>query len=133
VPSARAPGQDWLSLAAHASRFAAAPDVYLGFLARLEGRCCFVTAYVDGAAAATCLCISSGARLGIYGMFTLPAFRRRGAARATLQAAARHALAEGQRELYLLVESGNAPARALYAAHGFRDVYAYHYRVKPAA
>lgn len=128
-----APSEDWLSLAARASRFAAAPDVFLGFLARLEGRCHFVTAYVDGAAAATCLCIATGARLGIYGMFTLPALRRRGAARATLLAAAKHALASGRSELYLLVESGNAAARALYAACGFRDVYSYHYRVRPAA
>jgi GNAT superfamily N-acetyltransferase len=129
----KAPTQAWLSIAAGASRFAATPDVFFGFLARLEGRCRFVTAYVDGAAAATCLGIVSGARLGIYAMFTLPAHRRRGAARATLLAAATHALAQGQTELYLLVEPGNVAARALYSECGFRDVYAYHYRVKPAA
>lgn len=129
----RAPSSAWLSIAAGSSRFAASQEVFFGFLARLEGRCRFVTAHVGGAPAATCLCITSAARLGVYAMFALPAFRRRGAARATLHAAAECALSEGQSELYLLVEGENLAARALYAQCGFRDVYRYHYRVKSHA
>ena len=129
----RAPSAAWLSIVASSSRFAASPDVFFGFLARLEGRCRFVTAHVDGAPAAICLCITSGTRLGVYAMLTVPAFRRRGAARATLHAAAKCALSDGQSELYLLVEGENVAARALYAQCGFRDVYRYHYRVKSDA
>jgi len=129
----RAPGEPWWSIAAGSSRFAAAPDIFFGFIARLEGRCRFVTTYVDGTPAAICLCITSGPRLGIYAMLVVPAFRRRGAARATLHAAAKSALSEGQNELYLLVEGENVAARALYAQCGFRDVYRYHYRVRSDA
>jgi N-acetylglutamate synthase len=129
----RTPSTAWLAVAARSSRFAASQDVFLGFLARLEGRCRFITTHFDGAPAAACLCITSGARMGIYAMLALPAFRRRGAARATLHIAATCALSEGQSELYLLVEGENVPARALYAQSGFRDVYRYHYRVKSEA
>lgn len=125
-----APSAQWLSIAAGASRFAASQDVFFGFLARLEGRCRFVLARTeDGTPAAACLCIQSAARVGVYAMFTLPSYRRRGGGRAVLHAAANAALAEGRRELYLLVEDTNAAARALYAGCGFEDVYRYHYRV----
>ena len=128
------PSATWLSIAAGASRFAASQDVFLGFLGRLEGRCRFVTAGDDeGRPAAVCIGITSGTRLGIYAMFTLPALRRRGAARTTLHTAAKSAMTAGQTELYLLVESGNTAARALYAECGFVDVYGYHYRVRGAA
>lgn len=60
--------------------------------------------------------------------FSAPALRRRGAARALLHALAESARAEQMRELYLMVELENAPARALYAASGFRELYRYHYR-----
>jgi ribosomal protein S18 acetylase RimI-like enzyme len=63
-------------------------------------------------------------------MFTRPDFRRRGAARRALHALARSGHEDGAtQQLYLLVEKHNAAARGLYAQCGFRDVYAYHYRV----
>jgi ribosomal protein S18 acetylase RimI-like enzyme len=120
----------WRKLAAQSSRFAATQTVLFGFLSRLGERCRFVTAYTEqGEPAATCLGISSGERVGVYAMLSLPELRRRGAARSMLKALAESALAEGAHELYLLVEENNAPARALYAASGFRDIYRYHYRV----
>lgn len=131
---ARSPSAEWLAIAGGASRFAASQHVFAGFLSRLDGRCRFVTARDHHAVpAGVCLCIASGGRLGIYSMLTLPAFRRRGAAKALLHSVASSALAEGLRELYLLVEVGNEAARALYAACGFEDVYSYHYRVLPLA
>jgi ribosomal protein S18 acetylase RimI-like enzyme len=50
---------------------------------------------------------------------TLPAFRRRGVASATVTAAVRTALAEGNELAFLLAEQGAAPAR-LYERLGFR-------------
>ena len=38
----------------------------------------------------------------------------------------------GARRILLQVETGNTPARALYARLGFRDSHRYHYRVAPA-
>ena len=125
----RAPADTWLELTARSSRFAATHDVFLGFLERLGSRCRYVTVFADGEAVAVCLGIGSERRLGVYAMLTLPAHRRRGAACAALAALAQSALDDGIRQLYLLVERENAPARGLYARSGFGDVYNYHYRV----
>lgn len=123
------PSSAWLQLNASASRFAGALDGFLGFVTRLGSRCRFVSVHTEaGEPAAVALGISSPARLGVYAMLTAPTQRRRGAGRAALQALARSALEHAEDELYLLVESGNAPARGLYAGCGFRDVYGYHYR-----
>ena len=104
--------------------------MFLGFLARLGPRARFVTTYAErGNAASIGLGITSGPRLGIYAMLTLPEQRRRGAARAALTALAESALADGIPELYLLVERENTAARNLYAHLGFKDLYDYHYRV----
>jgi ribosomal protein S18 acetylase RimI-like enzyme len=126
------PSADWVAANATASRFAGALDGFLGFLARLGPRCRFVSVRTEaGEPAAVALGIVSGSRLGVYAMLALPAHRRRGAGRAALHALARRAAEEGQRDLYLLVESGNLAARGLYAGCGFRDAYEYHYRARP--
>jgi ribosomal protein S18 acetylase RimI-like enzyme len=121
---------DWLEVSERASRFASTRDVLLGFLERLGARCRFATAYDErGQPLAIGLGILSQHRLGVYAMLSLPEQRRRGAARAVLRALAECAHAEGREELYLLVDSANVPARALYAGRGFEDRYGYHYRV----
>jgi GNAT superfamily N-acetyltransferase len=124
------PSAAWLRIAAGASRFAESQDVFMGFLERLGARARFVSAYREPAEpAATCLGVVSEARVGVYSMLTLPAERRRGAARAVLHGLAEDALAARIPELYLMVDEGNLGARALYAQSGFQDVYPYHYRV----
>ena len=65
--------------------------------------------------------------LGVFGMGTAPAHRRRGVARAVLGA-----LAEGG-DSYLQVEVDNAPAQALYRGLGFTESHRYHYRVSAPA
>lgn len=126
------PSAGWLQLNATASRYAGALEGFLGFVARLGPRCRFVSVHTpQGEPAAVALGVVSGRRLGVYAMLAAPALRRRGAGRAALHALARSAAAEGQGELYLLVESGNAAARDLYSGSGFRDVYDYHYRAAP--
>ncbi len=127
------PSDAWLELSGEAGRFAQSVDVWRGFLARLGTRCRFATARdARGQAIAACLAISSEDRLGVYAMLTRPEARRKGAGAALLRALAESALAERMRELYLLVETSNTTARALYARAGFVDVYSYHYRVLDA-
>jgi N-acetylglutamate synthase len=119
----------WLRTALDGGRFASSREVLLGILKRLGSRCRFATSFdAAGTPAAACLAISSEDRLGVYAMFSVPSQRRRGAARALLHALAEAALEERMRELYLLVETANAAARALYAQCGFQDLYRYHYR-----
>lgn len=120
----------WLELGAQEGRLAAYPAAYQGVLRRLGSRCRFVLARdAKGVPVASCLVVSGEERLAVHSMLTLPSARRRGAARAMLQALARTARGEAIRELYLLVETDNQPARTLYTKSGFRELYTYHYRV----
>ncbi len=41
------------------------------------------------------------------------------------------AVGQGARRILLQVETGNAPARALYARCGFRDSHRYHHMLTP--
>lgn len=52
----------------------------------------------------------------------LPAYRRRGVAEALLADALAKARESGLAHIYLEVRASNAPARALYEKHGFREV-----------
>jgi GNAT superfamily N-acetyltransferase len=149
VSVASSPSRAWLDINAAASRFSNRFDSFLGFVTRLGPRCRFVTVHAPRAAAASESEVPMGSndtgevmaaalgiagpapRLGIYAMLTAPAFRRRGAARAALHALARCARSEGLHELYLLFDTANVAARALYAESGFAQVYDYHYRSKP--
>ena len=63
-----------------------------------------------------------GEQAEILTLAVIPAARRRGIARALLQAAAREASRLGARTMFLEVSSANATARALYAAAGFTEI-----------
>jgi N-acetylglutamate synthase len=60
------------------------------------------------------------------------ACRRQGLGVAITAVLAAAAASRGARQVLLQVETGNTPARALYARCGFRDSHRYHYRVAPA-
>ncbi|ODU08367.1 MAG: hypothetical protein ABS84_13235 [Rubrivivax sp. SCN 71-131] len=102
---------------AQAERLAASPVPYRGFALRANGEM---------------LACGQFAResdlVGLYDVFTAPAARHRGLARALCSALLRQAAAEGARTAYLQVDAGNAAALALYRGLGFRDGYRYHYR-----
>ena len=55
-------------------------------------------------------------------IFSIPAARRRGFARALLAHAERLAVAAGCHTIHLEVDARNAPALACYAEAGFREV-----------
>jgi N-acetylglutamate synthase len=60
-----------------------------------------------------------------------PAWQRQGLAAALTSALAAKAAGRGARRVLLQVETGNAPARALYLRCGFRDSHRYHYMIAP--
>lgn len=110
----------------------AACQVHQKMLARISDPGCFVAHFdVSGAVLATAMAVRSASALGIFGVATGAAFRRRGLAAALV----RHLLAWGQEQgasyAYLQVETANVAAINLYRALGFSEYYSYWYRVKP--
>ncbi len=62
---------------------------------------------------------------------TDPSRQRRGYARRVISSLAGWAADRGAQGACLEVEAANAPARALYEALGFEELYRYHYRRAP--
>ena len=58
----------------------------------------------------------------ILNLAVAPAGRRNGLGRALVEEVLEALAERGVRQVYLEVRESNAPARALYAAHGFREV-----------
>ena len=58
----------------------------------------------------------------ILNLAVAPADRRNGLGRALVEDVLEALAERGVRQVYLEVRESNAPARALYAAHGFREV-----------
>lgn len=113
-----------------------APPAYREALTRLLGRVALPVAYAlrhaEGRPVACGLGVQQLDTLGVFDMVTDPAERRRGHARAVLEALLHHAVGRGVRTVYLQVMEDNAPALQLYAGLGFRHLYAYTYRVGDA-
>jgi GNAT superfamily N-acetyltransferase len=83
----------------------------------------------DRAAAAGFVAAAEGIAM-VHAVEVLPEFRRLGAGRLTMRAAATWALRHGAPWLSLAVTEANAPARALYARLGMTEAGRYHYRQK---
>lgn len=73
----------------------------------------------------------AGEWAGLTAVEVHPDHRRRGLATAITAALAEAAAARGVTGIYLQVEDGNLPARALYRRAGFTGHHGYHYRVAP--
>ncbi len=122
----------WLDLVVRHGRFRRDPERFLGLLRRIRGGVLYPMVESDAAPASVALSVIHGDLIGVFGMFTLPEFRRHGLASALLVGLAREALRRGLRTAYLQVERDNEAALALYASLGFRELYGYHYRVLEA-
>jgi GNAT superfamily N-acetyltransferase len=83
---------------------------------------------VDGETAGIGMGILERGWLGIFGMLTHPAMRRRGVATAVLQALAGWGQSQGAEQAYLQVMENNKQALSLYGRAGFTTQYQYHYR-----
>jgi ribosomal protein S18 acetylase RimI-like enzyme len=95
----------------------------------------FATVRRDGRAVACGRISVAGAPGGQWGAITAvqvdPAWQRQGLAAVLTSALAAAAARRGADRVLLQVETGNAPARALYFRCGFRDAYRYHYMIAP--
>jgi ribosomal protein S18 acetylase RimI-like enzyme len=74
------------------------------------------------------LCAAEGPWAGLFGLATLPEWRRQGAGAAIVKALAQWSQAQGAREMYLQVREDNEPAQHFYRRLGFELAYHYHYR-----
>jgi ribosomal-protein-alanine N-acetyltransferase len=83
---------------------------------------CTAAVTEDGALAGYCVVIHAGPEADVANVATAPAYRGRQVASRLLRHALAGAGARGVSALFLEVREGNAPARALYARHGFRQV-----------
>ena len=90
----------------------------------------FALATVERVPAATGYARIAGEWLYLSCIATLPELRRGGLGRAVSAALLRFGHAQGASSAFLEVDARNEAAIALYAAFGFRPVYAYHYRVR---
>ncbi len=120
VGAIRASPQD--QRAAHAERLCHSPVPYRGFailrLADLKVLACGQLA-------------REGDLVGLYDVATAPGHHNQGLASLLCERLLSSAFKHGARAAYLQVEADNAPARHLYTRLGFRDGYAYHYRLAP--
>jgi GNAT superfamily N-acetyltransferase len=106
---------------AHASRLRLSPVPYRAWVVRDASG-----TFVAGAQTA-----AEADMVGLYDVFTTPAARDRGLSRRLCAQVLAEAHAAGAGVAYLQVDTGNAPARAVYRRLGFADAYAYHYRKRP--
>jgi ribosomal protein S18 acetylase RimI-like enzyme len=99
-------------------------------LANLAGPGAFAVVEQAGAAVACGLAIAHAGTVGFFDIATHPAHRRRGHGRRLMRDLMAWGCAHGARTGYLQVTTENAPARALYAGLGFREVHPYWYRMR---
>lgn len=74
--------------------------------------------------------VHQGEYMGLFDVLVMPHARRRGLARRVTETLYAWAWAKGARFAYLQVVATNEAALPLYAAQGFRTLYAYEYRVR---
>lgn len=84
----------------------------------------------DGETVACGQVAQEGQLAGLYDVFTAPAARGKGYARALCTRLLHLAHGAGARRAYLQVEGDNQAARTIYHGLGFADAYAYHYRTR---
>lgn len=100
-------------------------------LSRVEHPSAYAYAQVDGQVVAVGRAVAEEGWAGVFGMATLRHARGRGAARSVLAALATWAATQEANHMYLQMQRENATAFRLYERTGFREVSAYHYRVRP--
>jgi ribosomal protein S18 acetylase RimI-like enzyme len=97
-------------------------------LSRIPEPRAFAIASIRHEPVAVGLCAAEGDWTGLFGLATLPEWRRQRAGTAIVKALAEWSEAHGAREMYLQVREDNEEAQHLYRRLGFELAYHYHYR-----
>jgi ribosomal protein S18 acetylase RimI-like enzyme len=118
------PDASWLSLYRYRGR--ELPPVARTLLMSAPWQA-FASIRRDGRAKAVGRISVAGGWAAITAVEVDPACRRQGLGAAITSALAAAAAGRGARRVLLQVDTGNAPARALYRRCGFRDSHRYHY------
>jgi GNAT superfamily N-acetyltransferase len=126
VVLAAAPDDEWIALWGGSRGFDDAATMRALLTGSLGST---VFARIDGSSIGRA--VAHDGWLGITSMLTAPASRRKGFGRAVLTTLLAWGRARECERALLQVESTNKPARALYAAFGFAEHHAYHYRLAP--
>jgi len=122
------PSEDWIAVQATAEHQTPARRAEKLEAATLLARPgCWLLHRVEGQPAAAAHAVADDALCGFFDVATTPAHRRKGLSQGVLAAAAAWGLEQGARHAWLQVSPGNAPALALYAGLGLREVYRYRY------
>lgn len=128
------PGAQWLDAMARLQRHTAnEAGLYRRIIDRLAVPTAFAMLVDDSGVAALGYAANHDGLICYQSMVTDPTRQRRGYARRIIGSLAGWAADRGAIAACLEVEAGNAPARALYAALGFEELYHYHYRRQPPA
>ena len=107
-------------------------DVMRRLLLAIAAPAGFAFVEADGQPMAMAIGAVQGDHMGLFDVLVMPQARRRGLARKVTETLYAWAWSHGARFAYLQVVATNQAAMPLYAAQGFRTVYAYDYRVPPA-
>ncbi len=99
-------------------------------LSRIGPRSLFVWVEIDGVLAAVGRGALERGWVGVFGMSTVPKYRRRGCATTILYTLAFWGRENGAENMYLQVMERNTNALSLYGKFGFERLYGYHYREK---
>ena len=102
-----------------------------GIMKRITLEKAFATAIQGDMVVGTGVAVLDGEWLGLFGLITDEAHRRRGVATSITQSLVLWGMNRGATHGYLQVEEENEPAKGLYSALGFEKTYTYWYRVVP--
>jgi ribosomal protein S18 acetylase RimI-like enzyme len=127
-PSAR-----WLEVFANHSPVAPEHRATMQRMLAAMPRAGFALVERAGVPMAMAIGVLDGDHMGLFDVLVLPQARRQGLARRVTESLYAWAWQEGARFAYLQVVATNLAALPLYAAQGFRTVYAYEYRIPAAA
>ena len=100
-------------------------------LAAIAAPAGFAFVEAEGSPMAMAIGAVEGDHMGLFDVLVMPHARRRGLARRVTESLYAWAWSHGARFAYLQVVATNEAAMPLYAAQGFRTVYAYEYRIPP--
>lgn len=126
------PLDPWLDLHDRfGGRLGAQRETHRAMLDLIPGKRLLGVVRADGPPAGCGLAVADGPLLGLFDLAVDPALRGRGLGRRLVDGLLRWGAGRGARSAYLQVLAANAAVR-LYERTGFREVYRYWYRVRPA-